>query len=196
MDIQASLTNKIGPAPVWIWAVGIVGGGYFLYNHFKSPSAAATDTSVATPDPNAPTQADYQAGLIQADYSLLNALGTNTGSLANLATNVGANTTAVQADTSADVNGPKPSFAVVSYGGRYYELGKETGAQVAKAQMDKSGVRSEKGAHVVKFGPAVYQIFPGRVLHMTPQEYAAAGHPKATVVSPNTTVNLAPAKVR
>jgi hypothetical protein len=49
-----ALTRKVGPLPVWAWAVIVAVVGYVLYRRFSSSSSAATQlTSSATPQQTA-----------------------------------------------------------------------------------------------------------------------------------------------
>ncbi len=46
--LSARLTRKVGPLPVWAWAVVILAGGYLVYK-LRKPSAAAASQSTAVP---------------------------------------------------------------------------------------------------------------------------------------------------
>ena len=54
----ARMSRKVGPLPVWAWAVILLVGGYFLYKRFGTGSTAATGatpaaaTTSATPIPS------------------------------------------------------------------------------------------------------------------------------------------------
>lgn len=104
--------EKAGPIPVWGWVVVIVGGGYLVYRRKQASSSAdaANSTIAASADQSTPTEQDYQAALLAADYSQLNALGLNTSSInsetasnAVLNASLGSNTSAVNKNTSADI---------------------------------------------------------------------------------------------
>jgi LysM repeat protein len=103
-DIQKRMMEKAGPLPVWGWVV-IVLAGYYYYSKKKAAANAATNGQTSTTSTKQMSSQDlanaYQAGLIQADYSLQDQLGYTQSSLANLGTNVGLQTTATQANTGA-----------------------------------------------------------------------------------------------
>lgn len=113
MGLKENLTEKAGPMPVYGWiiaiSVAILGVWYYKKKQGANSSAAApTDTSTDTSTGLTPQ--DYMAGLIGSNYDLANQLGEAQSQVANLATNVGLNTTAdaantaaTKADTSADI---------------------------------------------------------------------------------------------
>lgn len=45
-----ALTRKLGPLPVWAWAI-VVAGVYLLYRNYKSGTAGATGAATANPVP-------------------------------------------------------------------------------------------------------------------------------------------------
>jgi hypothetical protein len=114
MAIMDRAKEKAGPLPVYGWVL-VLGGGLvaILYWQKKkaAKSAGATDNidpstgqpfgiDPATGDPYTAADA-YGAADIQAEYALANQLGLVQSVDANLATNVGKNTQAQAADTSA-----------------------------------------------------------------------------------------------
>ena len=107
MAIKERLTDKAGPLPVWGWAAILV-GAFVVISYVRSKKkAASTDPNA---DPNAPSdtatdEADTipasLAAEMNAEYTLSNNLGLASSGIANLATNVGANTTATVNNTGA-----------------------------------------------------------------------------------------------
>ena len=41
-SLKASLTKKLGPLPVWVWAIAAAGVGYYLLRRYQSSSSATT----------------------------------------------------------------------------------------------------------------------------------------------------------
>jgi hypothetical protein len=106
--------EKAGPLPVYGWVL-ILGGGLVGIMYWQKKKAAKSAGATDNVDPNTGqpygidpatgdpyTSADaYGAADIQAEYALANQLGLVQSVDANLAANVGKNTTAQMADTSA-----------------------------------------------------------------------------------------------
>ena len=97
-----SFKEKAGPLPVYGWAVliTVLGIGIYYYRAKKNaanapdPNSAPTDTTSG-----GPTAEQMDSGEIQAEYSLANQLALTQSGVANLATNVGKNSTAIGSNT-------------------------------------------------------------------------------------------------
>jgi len=196
------ITAKAGPLPVWGWAL-LIGIGLYVYYRYSKNKSGSTDTTATTESSNSLSDADIAAGVIGADYDLRNTLGVTNSDVAQLATNVNTNTAAIKAGTKEekDENKKPSNYAVLAYGGHEYELGRESGAELTKAEERKSKVKHpEKGTRYVqlKWAPKNFFKLGEKVpQHLTEEEFKKLkGHPKATVVSSNTHVNVAPSKVR
>lgn len=205
------LSAKAGPLPVWGWAiciVGVIGAASYVRKKKAGSAADSTDTT----DNNAVTVSgaspavDETAGLIGADYDLRNSLELATSRESILASNVSTNTAATQANTAATVADTKadtkaatvkPKYAVVKYGRTAYELGPTAGTNITAAQVAKTKAKPEPGGQYVRFGSKVAKLNGGTPKYLTDEEFSKIkGHPRAVVVTPNTTVNVATSKVR
>lgn len=210
MAFKDKLTEKAGPLPVWGWSL-IIGGVIIAVIWYKNKqaanSASSTDTTTPTDTATTDSASAAEAGQIGAAYDVYNELGKLNSTSATLATNVGANTTATQANTAA-VNAASPTandrYGVIDYGGRVFELGPNSGAILDTAQYNKTGVRTQyTGTPLVQFLGKYYTLGetgdPGaKVRTAGPAQITAAqvkGR-KVTVLSPNTNVNVAPSKVK
>lgn len=198
------LKAKVGPLPVWGWAL-LIGGSILLYTWYrKKKSGSSSDTSSTdTTSETTPSDADIGAGIIAADYDLRNSLNATNSQVANLASGVNALTPAIKADLKEDKDSDDKTrnYAVLSYGGHEYELGRESGTEITKKQQKEAHVTTpEKGAQFVqlRWAPKNYfQLGQNVPKHLTEEEFRKMkGHPKATVVSSNTHVNVAPSRIR
>lgn len=118
--LQARLTAKVGPLPVWLWAVAIL-GAYLLYAHLHPSSGSpAPDSSTAV------SAGDSTTGGAQVPSS---GQGTPADNLSSgLLDAIGANTSAADALTSQILNyAPLPDPAVGS--GDLFGLGDYTQSQ-------------------------------------------------------------------
>jgi len=217
MAFKDRLTEKAGPLPVWGWSL-IVGGVIVAVIYYRNKKAAATAASTtdttSTDTATTDSASAAEAGQIGAAYDVYNELGKLNSTSATLATNVGANTTAINglpaAITPAVAAGvakgatENDRYGVVDYGGRVFELGKTSGAILDTAQYQKTGVNTVyTGNPIVEFLGRYYTLGvtgdPGakvRTEGPAPITAAQAKGRKVTVLSPNTNVNVAPSKVR
>lgn len=108
MSVKERLGEKAGPLPVYGWILIISAGiaGIWYYQKKKSAASSTDNTDQTTGDTSTDTAEgitpqQYMAGLIGSQYDLSNQLGETTSDIANLATNVGANTKAESANTAA-----------------------------------------------------------------------------------------------
>lgn len=203
--LGSRLKAKAGPLPVWGWAV-IIAVGVGLYLHYKKSKSNA-DTSTDTSQTSSGSDenvSDYAAGIIGADYDLRNQLNTTNSDIAQLASGVNTNTAAVSANTAAEKEEEKPSaskdkYALVRYYNHAYEVGPHSGVDLSQAWIKKMGglTHFEKGTEYVQFGDTYYKLGSTTPTPITKDAFSKIhGHPKATVLSPNTNVNVAPSKVR
>ncbi len=210
MAITDRFKEKAGPLPVWAWTL-IIGGvlvGVIYYRNKKAASTATSDTTDTTSTDTSTTDSASaaEAGQIGAAYDVYNELGKLNSTSATLATNVGANTTATQANTAAVTASPTANdrYSVIDYGGEVFELGKVSGARLNSAEYAKTGVNTKYTQNpIVEFLGKYYTLgvtgdAGSKPLVNGPSPITAAqikGR-KVTVLSPNTNVNVAPSKVK
>ncbi len=60
--VGARLTAKVGPLPVWAWALGLLVGGYLLYRVVSAGGSSSTTSSGATTDSQQTTDTAAQTG--------------------------------------------------------------------------------------------------------------------------------------
>lgn len=211
------LTQKAGPLPVWGWSV-IIGGVFAIVIYVRNKKAASSSADTTSADNTAGaggiSDADLVGGDISAAYDVYNEMGKLNSTNATLATNVGANTTAlnqlptklepvVEKGTQEGLNANKP-YTVVDYGGEVFELGAHGGARLNTAQYRKTGVRtSYTDVPLVKFLGQYYTLGKtgdkgAKPIGTDPAKISASqvkGR-KVIVLSPTTSVNVAPSKVK
>lgn len=215
------LTQKAGPLPVWGWSV-IIGGVFAIVIYVRNKKAASSSADTTSADNTAGaggiSDADLVGGDISAAYDVYNEMGKLNSTNATLATNVGANTTALnqlptklepvvqkatEVGTQQGINAGKP-YTVVDYGGEIFELGKLGGARLNTAQYQKTGVMKRYvNTPLVEFLGTYYQLGKTRYAGSPPLKAGPQVKPaswakgmKVTVVTPTTNVNVAPSKVR
>lgn len=122
LDIQEAATRKLGPLPVWGWAIAVAGAVVvvkIVKGNQTSGAQQSTGTIAASPIPDDATTGD-DGGIFDGSSSLVTALQTTVGTLGNVqalqqklidALNQRSTLLSTRATLSNQVNGYRDSLA-------------------------------------------------------------------------------------